>query len=322
MKLLHSSLLAAGLAVLVGPALVNAQQIQDTRAPVQPEDAAEGTQLDAAQLNDAQQRQDTEQDPDTDQAESQDDQRYEARRAATRFAGQGVPLQQAIVQKLRKANEAEIELAKMAQQRVDDPELKQLTQTIIDDHQALNQKLQQFASQKQSGVAGTDRPNRNRANRNRANRDRPNRDRLSGDRDRLSEDDDDDSQRRPLLSRGDDAENRADRQQRRGGQSAGSQSTNVPSQLVRIMEQACQNNLEMTKEMLDRYDGKDFQMAFLGQQAIAHTMLIAELKAIASEGPEELQPVVQEAVNTTQKHLEKSRQLAKKLDEDAGRSAR
>ncbi|WP_047812714.1 DUF4142 domain-containing protein [Rhodopirellula islandica] len=172
--------------------------------------------------------------------------RYEARRTTTDSRQQQPTVTQAIVQKLQKANENEIELAKMAMQKTDHDELKQLTQTIVRDHEALNQKLQQFSSQHQGN----------------------------------------------------------------------SQGQRVPAQLCQIADQACDNAMKMTKDMLTNYEGQDFQMAFLGQQCVAHTMMLAELKAIESTGPQELQPIAQEAISKIEKHLEKAKQLAKKLEDD------
>ncbi|MEO9590102.1 DUF4142 domain-containing protein [Rhodopirellula bahusiensis] len=172
--------------------------------------------------------------------------RYEARRTSTDSRQQQPTVTQAIVQKLQKANENEIELAKMAMQKTDHSELKQLTQTIVRDHEALNQKLQQFSNQNQANSKGQ----------------------------------------------------------------------RVPAQLCQIADQACDNAMKMTKDMLTKYEGQDFQMAFLGQQCVAHTMMLAELKAIESTGPQELQPIAQEAISKVEKHLEKAKQLAKKLEDD------
>ncbi|MCC9642846.1 DUF4142 domain-containing protein [Rhodopirellula sp. JC740] len=180
-----------------------------------------------------------------------DNQRYEARRAPTSSSRQQqLSVTEAIVQKLQKANENEIELAKLAMEKTDHQELKQLTETIVRDHEAINQKLRQFSQQNQTGNQGP----------------------------------------------------------------------RVPQQLCQIADQACDNAMRMTRDMLNRYEGQDFQMAFLGQQCVAHTMMLAELKAIESTGPQELQPLAQEAISKVESHLGKAKQLAKKLEdkEDGG----
>jgi len=176
--------------------------------------------------------------------------RYEARRVTTDSQmNQGPTVKEALVQKLMKANEAEIELAKIAQQKTNNGEVKQLASQIVNDHQKLNRQLQQISS-KQSNHSGN------------------------------------------------------------------TQSPTVPQQLCDIADRACENAMQMTKEMFDNYDGQDFNMAFLGQQAVAHTMMIAELKAIESTGPETLQPFASQAVSKQQKHLEKVKRLAEKLEKD------
>ena len=90
----------------------------------------------------------------------------------------------------------------------------------------------------------------------------------------------------------------------------------VPGQLIQIMDQACENSLKMTKDMLQKYEGQDFSMAFLAQQCFAHTMLLAELQAIQSHGPEELKSLAAESATKAQSHLDKAKQLAKQLEDD------
>jgi len=88
----------------------------------------------------------------------------------------------------------------------------------------------------------------------------------------------------------------------------------VPQELLKISEQACENSLKMTKEMLGKYDGEKFNMAFVSYQCVVHNMMLAELKAIESVGPKELNEVAKNEIITAEKHLEKFKQLAKKLD--------
>ena len=72
----------------------------------------------------------------------------------------------------------------------------------------------------------------------------------------------------------------------------------------------------MTKEMLGKHQGQDFNMAFLRQQCVAHTMMLGELKAIESDGPTELRQFASQAAAKVEKHLEKAKLLAKKLQDD------
>jgi len=165
----------------------------------------------------------------------------------------GVTVEQALVMKLKKANQAQIELAQLAQQKTDNQEVRQLAQTLIDEHQALNQDLKKI-DMKSNAATSTNQS---------------------------------------------------------------SQTPMVPHELCQIGEQACQNTLTMTKEMLNKHQGQDFNMAFLGQQCVAHTMMLGELKAIESDGPSGLRQFSNQAAAKVEKHLEKAKQLAKKLQDDS-----
>jgi len=155
--------------------------------------------------------------------------------------------------KLEKANQAGIELAQLAQQKSDNQDVRQFAQTLIDDHQSLNQDLKKLGMKSRSATAANH----------------------------------------------------------------STQMAMVPRELCRIGELACQNTLTMTKEMLGKHQGQDFNMAFLGQQCIAHMMMLAELKAIETEGPTGLRPFATSAATKVEKHLDKAKQLAKKLQDDS-----
>lgn len=218
--------------------------------------------------------------------------RYEARRVsydANNLNQQGPTVVEALLRKLMKANEAEIELAKMARQKTDNQEVEELAQMIVRDHQALNATLRQHLGQ--DGLQ----ERQQRQNGQDARRTRTG-ETADTSRDRTREN---------QLTRDEQAETRP-----------GSGTAMVPKQLCEIAEQACDNALKMTKEMLSKYDGQDFNMAFLGQQCVAHTLLLAELKAIESTGPEQLKDVAQKAAEKVERHLEKAKELARELEDD------
>ncbi len=228
-----------------------------------------------------------------DQSTGVADQRYEARRAADGAREQGPTVREALVMKLQKANQTEIELAKMASEKTDNDQVKQLTQTIIQDHQALQQKLSQLdknaSNQTRSGQGGAVTTSQPGAQTTRGN--------TQGQQNRQ-------------------VQGTTQGNQAFAGNQQSMQQARVPQQLCDIAEKACENAREMTMEMLSKYEGQDFNMAFLGQQIMAHTAMLAELKAIQSVGPEDLQSIAQEAITKTEQHLDKAKQLAKKLEDD------
>lgn len=195
---------------------------------------------------------------------------------------QGKTVTEALAMKLMKANKAEIELAQMAQQKVKREDIQQLTTTVINDHKKLNEKLQQMVGSDSSQQGRSDRRQTAIPNR-----------------------------QTPVSTPG--------QEEQRGRNVNGigaNENKTVPPQLLAIGNQACDNALEMTKEMLSNYQDQDFAMAFLGQQVVTHTMALAELKAIQSTGPEELSSFTNEAIDTIEQHLEKTKQLAKKYEDD------
>lgn len=203
--------------------------------------------------------------------------RYEARKASTEtqsYQQDGVALHQALVQKLIKANKAEIELAKMARDRANHDQVRQLTETLIKDHQQLNESLKKLANN-DSHKSSQDHSDRDYQKASNENRD----------------------------------------QSKRSKHNAST--VMVPKELCRLSEEACDNALKMTKQMLQEKEGDSFDMAFVGQQCVAHTMMLAELKAIQNDGPQELQEITEEAIEKTEQHLDRLKQLTDKLsDED------
>ncbi len=192
----------------------------------------------------------------------------------------GVSVKQALVKKLQKANQAEIELATMAQKKTQNPELKQLTKMIIEDHKACNEKLQQLSSQPTAGQS--------QANGN--------------------------NQVANAAFQPQSAANQAQGVAASGTAASGGM---VSQQLCQVMDQATDNALQMTKEMLQKHEAQDFDKAFLRQQCMAHMMMLAELKAIESTGPQELKAFAKETITKVEQHLEKAKQLVKTLDGDS-----
>ena len=87
----------------------------------------------------------------------------------------------------------------------------------------------------------------------------------------------------------------------------------VPQQLIAIVDQAGDNELQMTKEMLQKKQGEDFDMCYIGQQIVAHTCMLAKLQAIKSSGPDDMDQLVTEAEKATREHLDRATKIAEDL---------
>ncbi len=167
---------------------------------------------------------------------------YQANRPAIDQSQSGIALPQAMVQKFKKCNEGQIELANMAASESKNDQVRQFAQRIANDHQQLNQQLSSWQPQGNNSTTAY-----------------------------------------------------------------------VPQQLMQIGEQAATNCLRMTKEQLRAQKDKQFDMAYVGHQVVAHTATVAELEALQSQGPQEIQGYVNEALQKTQQHLKTAKQLASQM---------
>ena len=94
------------------------------------------------------------------------------------------------------------------------------------------------------------------------------------------------------------------------------QQPEVPPQLAQVARQSAQNYLQMTKQMLQRYEGQDFDMAYMGSQVVLHTRMLSDLQAMQGVGSPQFQQLVSQAEQATTEHLQTAQQLARKFEDD------
>ncbi|MGN6547513.1 MAG: DUF4142 domain-containing protein [Aureliella sp.] len=96
----------------------------------------------------------------------------------------------------------------------------------------------------------------------------------------------------------------------------------VPQQLAAVFDQACDTELQMTKQMLsEEQQGHDFDMAYIGQQIVAHTCMLAKLQAVRNSGPQDLQQLATQGEQATRHHLDMAKQIAQQLKSKEGSSS-
>ncbi|MFH5804296.1 DUF4142 domain-containing protein [Alienimonas sp. DA493] len=69
------------------------------------------------------------------------------------------------------------------------------------------------------------------------------------------------------------------------------------------------------KEALGRQEGRSFDLGYLNQQWLAHLKMLAAVQVAADHAGPELKTVLTDAESTIQGHLERTRELAKRVDE-------
>lgn len=215
--------------------------------------------------------------------------------------------------RLKLANDCEIEISQLAAEQAQDQQVKQFAQKVIQDHQRLNQQLEQAvpglasvqgiqssqSSDRQTGEAGQtgQRPQFGQPSQ----------------RERLEQP----GQPGQLGQRDDAQRTQRDPQSRiQLAQQDDQYLDGAAKKLLHIERAAAESNKQMITELLQEKQGQEFDMCYVGQQVGMHMWMVAELKAIQEHGPEELAEVAGQAESTAEEHLEKAKQLASNLMSD------
>lgn len=191
-----------------------------------------------------------------------------------KIGGQNSHLTDALAQWLANGNQAEIQLGQLAEKKASSQEVKQFAQQIVKDHTAYLQKLQEFTDKKLQ-ITSTEQTFKNDDQPKTAQtpNEQPGEERVAG-------------------FRGD---------------------PNKHSTMEKIGERAGEIHLQMTKELLNNYQGHAFDMAFVGDQISAHTRMLANLKAMEEHTKGEFATVVKEGIQTTESHLKEAKELSEQL---------
>jgi predicted outer membrane protein len=180
-------------------------------------------------------------------------------------------------------NKAEVELGQFAQQKAQNPEVKEFAQMLVKDHQQAIQKLQALAGTQ--GAAG--------------NAQRP------GANGQLDAQANTPATERPRQGLNQDADQSSTTSTRPGAQN------DALAQLLQLDRQISERCQEMVREELQAKSGPEFDYCFVGAQIGSHTHMLAALDVIGQRAQGELRQFVQEAQPVVQQHLEHAKQLAK-----------
>lgn len=231
---------------------------------------------------------------------------------------------QQIAEVIVACNRAEVEMAKFAMPKLQSSEAKEIATMLIKDHTETANKFSKWAGQggtvntsTQSGV-GSREEGRREENRN--------------DEGRNDRRDDDQSRTAPKAT-ATAASQTALQQGAAPGQPANQPGTIRPGQptqpgqpaanqprvalkpatggldWVAIHREVANECLESSKKELSRYDGNEFDKAFLGHQTGGHLASIANLKVLKRHASSELGSEIDGAIEGAESHLKKLREL-------------
>jgi len=229
--------------------------------------------------------------------------------------GQGISLSAFIAQKLKRGNEMEVELGQMAGERAKSDSVKEFAEMMVKSHTAAIEKLGQLelGAAGQGGPQGAGQGPRGRQT---SVQDGQSEQQNAQGQPAKASGSNGAGSTSPATVAGQGAQGQnaqGQGAQGQGGRGRGGMGGRVPQMLVAITDQASDNELQMTKEMLQKHEGEDFDMAYIGQQIVAHTCMVAHLQALRTSGPQELQQFVTEGEREAREHLEHATKIAHEL---------
>jgi predicted outer membrane protein len=228
--------------------------------------------------------------------------------AAAGHAQQGTADQQ-IAAVLLGGNRNEVELAKLAQQRAKSDSVKEFASHMIKDHTQQVEKLSKMAgnlgAHSTQGGAATERRETRKVPAEEGREDARD-DRREGRADARET-------RREGAARDERREGRAEaREDRREERTtttttaaAGGQSLNW----VAVHQEIADQCLQSARKELTKYEGDDFDKAYIGLQIAQHMEMLDKLQVFRRHASQNMQGDLDEAIETVQGHLKHARQI-------------
>lgn len=233
-------------------------------------------------------------------AERRRDDVEERRENAPAQAGHRIEnMDQFMVAWLAPCNEEEVILAKMAQGRAQDPQVKKFADQMIADHTAFLQKLGKFGHVEETFKDATVIRDAN-----------TNADVTKPAAVPTETPADEGVVRNTIREVGETAREVARDVGEAVRSSVGYTDSADACRMKREIHREC---LALTERELDKWQGADFDQAYLGQQAGAHIGMLATLKTFEKHASTEMRPLIQEARATAEKHLSHANELMRKL---------
>ena len=222
--------------------------------------------------------------------------------------GQTGQLDKYFVSCLRSANQGEITLSKLAEQRAGNAEVKSFAQEMIKDHTDMLAKLDRF-SQEGARPAGVAPRTEIRTETRRPG------DATPPDADKTPRTE---RNREATAPPGARADVRIDTAR---GDVAVHAGGNLADQLEQVNQEIHDRCLASAQKELSEKEGKEFDQCFMFMQVGAHQKMVDSLTVLKNHTSGELQQTIESGLQTAQRHLDHAKQLAKKLDDKSGASA-
>jgi len=186
-------------------------------------------------------------------------------------------------------NQAEIAIAKNAQEKAKNKDVKEFAQMLVKDHQSFLQKLQRFAPETTREGYLNDRS------------------------ETASNDQKSNSKVQPAGGEVRNAKGQI--QQTAGARDAGSEAQ--PINVIQLHREIAEECVRSAKSGMSKKDGKEFDECFVGFQIAAHAEMKDKLIVFQRHVSGDLKQILSDGFDTTEKHLKKAEELMKDLKDDA-----
>ncbi|MCA9053101.1 MAG: DUF4142 domain-containing protein [Planctomycetaceae bacterium] len=228
------------------------------------------------------------------------------------------------------ANHEQVTLSQRAQEHSQNPQVKQFAQKLINDHQALNQKLQQFATADHIDVTNATTAHGRTVGTADRNRAAPSTRGTTAADARSNAPDADARNNRtdqniPRQSNADRSNANSDPSQagrratadsavdatRHGseGQHVSAGDSRLAQELFALQQDAARQCVALIQQDLAQRQGEEFDQAYLGYEVGMHIGMLAKLKAAESHVSGEFQQVLQQAQQSVMQHKQQAEEL-------------
>jgi len=221
---------------------------------------------------------------------------------------------QAIANCIAIGNQEEIALARFAQNKAENKDVKEFAQMMIKDHQNFLQKLQRYAPQASQEGFLTDRgDDRGNAGNNQRRSEGATQ---AGGANRQAT-----GQVQQTAGTNNQNQNANQNQNQNAASQTGQQGQGQQGQqgqhqvdIVQLHKEIAEECLSEAKQRLNKKDGQEFDEAFMGLQMAQHGAMKAKLTVFQRHAAGELGQILSEGLQTTEKHMQRAEEILKKLD--------
>jgi len=226
------------------------------------------------------------------------------------------------------ANQEEIAMARMAEEKASSNEVKEFARMMAKDHQSFLQKLKQFSPEAtQDGFlnqnnrgTGTQKSATGQRGETQRQGNTDNQRSTNQTNDNQQSDKQSDNQRRDSNVQQATGTARTTNADVQGASATGAQQTGQQLDLLQLHKEIAEQCLNSSRERLSSKSGQDFDECFMHAQVEKHVAMKDKLTVFGRHASPQLAQAITEGLKTTEMHLKKAEEISKNLEGSSSRS--